>query len=264
MAVSEKIELLGKGLYTDIPDTLTLSSIPTVSELDMVSAEDFETTMLDNVFPKVIAEKIDFRKLLEIDFIWICRALRILSYGPYHTVNAVFCSNCGKTSYGEYTADLRTIDCKALPAGFVNDVVIPADKFVDFDGDIHLSLLTIQDALNANRDTAFQTPGGKSNRKLARMCYMIKSIRNKKNLNPVDVKLMIQNELSAADYILLKDAVDELTDYGMRIGGKIGCPACHTNNGAFVAFVDDKFFRPSVGAIREWAAERNSKSSGTK
>ena len=34
MAISEKIELLGKGLYNGIPDELTLTSIPTASELE--------------------------------------------------------------------------------------------------------------------------------------------------------------------------------------------------------------------------------------
>ena len=47
MAISEKIRLLGAGLYTDIPDELTLNALPTVSELDMVSSEDFDMTMLD-------------------------------------------------------------------------------------------------------------------------------------------------------------------------------------------------------------------------
>ena len=42
MAISEKIELLGKGLYDDIPDQLTLKNIPTASELDYVGAEDFD------------------------------------------------------------------------------------------------------------------------------------------------------------------------------------------------------------------------------
>ena len=35
MAISEKITLLGKGLYKDIPDVLTLKAIPTASELDV-------------------------------------------------------------------------------------------------------------------------------------------------------------------------------------------------------------------------------------
>ena len=45
--MSEKVELLGKGLYNDIPDQLTLKAIPTVSELDYVGSEDFEETMLN-------------------------------------------------------------------------------------------------------------------------------------------------------------------------------------------------------------------------
>lgn len=41
MPVSEKIQLLGKGMYKDIPDELTLNAIPTSAELDYVGGEDF-------------------------------------------------------------------------------------------------------------------------------------------------------------------------------------------------------------------------------
>ena len=76
MAISEKIELLGKGLYGgEIPDILTLKNIPTSSELDYVGGEDFIATMLDVIFPKAIEEQIDFHKLLEIDFHWIFQFL---------------------------------------------------------------------------------------------------------------------------------------------------------------------------------------------
>ena len=38
--ISEKIELLGKRLYSNIPPVLTLKNVPTASELDMVGSED--------------------------------------------------------------------------------------------------------------------------------------------------------------------------------------------------------------------------------
>lgn len=81
--VSERIELLGKGLYKDIPDILTLKSIPTASELDYVGSEDFERTMIDKILPAAVEESINFNNLLEIDYFWVCRCLRILNYGPY-------------------------------------------------------------------------------------------------------------------------------------------------------------------------------------
>ena len=148
--LSEKIELLGKGLYKDIPGELTLTSIPTISELDYVGSEDFEATMLDKILPEAVEEEgINFRDLLEIDFAWLCRCLRILNYGPYHTTNAIFCNNCKKTHYGEYQVDLRSIECKALPEGFKNELKIPKESFLDFDGDITVKLLTIQET-NSN------------------------------------------------------------------------------------------------------------------
>ena len=73
MGMSEKIELLGKGLYVEIPGTLTLKDLPTASELDYVGSEDFEKTMLETILPKSVEEQIDFKQLLEIDFHWICR-----------------------------------------------------------------------------------------------------------------------------------------------------------------------------------------------
>ena len=130
--ISEKIQLLGKGIYTDIPDELTLTSLPTASELDYVGSEDFQATMLDKILPQAVAEKINFRNLLEIDYDWICRGLRILNYGPYYTTNAIFCPDCNKTSYGEYQVDLRTIECKPLPDDFNNEIVVPKESFIDF------------------------------------------------------------------------------------------------------------------------------------
>ena len=90
--ISEKIELLGKGLYKDIPDVLTLHNIPTASELDYVGNEDFDKTMLENILPSAVEEKINFYDLLELDYQWICRCLRILNYGPYYTTNTIFCN----------------------------------------------------------------------------------------------------------------------------------------------------------------------------
>lgn len=258
MAISEQVELLGKGLYTDIPDVLTLTSIPTASELDYVGSEDFDRTMLEVILPQAIKEKIDFKQLLEIDFQWICRCLRILNYGPYYTTNAIFCDDCGKTSYGEYRVNLNTIECKPLPTGFVNDIVISKDEFLDFNGDIHLQLPTIQKMLNANKDKAFQTADGRPNRELARICYMITAIKNKKNLTPVEAKLTIQQNLSSADYKVLKGRIAELVDFGLRAGGHAQCPKCGNQHAAFIALIDDRFFRPTLGDLREWKHNRSS------
>lgn len=256
--MSEKIELLGKGLYTDIPDQLTLTSIPTASELDYVGSEDFEATMLDVILPQAVEEKVDFRKLLEIDFQWLCRCLRILNYGPYYTTNAILCPACGKTSYGEYQVDLRTIDCKPLPKGFKNEIKVAKSEFISFDGDIVLHLPTIQDVMNAYKDKAFINGKGRVNRELARICYMIKSIKGKAELTPVEAKMMILNHLSSADFIILKNKVGELSDYGLRAGGHAGCPKCHSPEASFIALVDDRFFRPTLGDLRGWRDSRNS------
>lgn len=250
--LSEKVELLGKGLYKDIPDVLTLKGLPTSSELEYVGSEDFDRTMLETILPAAVEEQINFKDLLEIDFQWICRCLRLLNFGPYHTTNSIFCDSCGQTSYGEFQVNLNTIGCKSLPDGFVNELVVSKDDFLDFSGDVVLKLLTMQQKLNAYADKAFQTADGRQNRELARICYMIQSINGKSGLTPVEIKMMINRDFSAADYIVLKKRVNDLSDYGLRAGGKAQCPKCGNMEAAFIALTDDRFFRPTLGDLRKW------------
>ena len=262
MAISEKILLLGRGLYGgQIPDTLTLKSIPTSSELDYVGSEDFIPTLLDKIFPQAIEEKCNFHNLLEIDFHWVCRALRILNYGPYHTTNAVFCPDCGEVSRGDYRVDLRTIPVEELPANFENRITVPKDEFIAFNGDIVLKLPTIQDVLNARNDKMFVLSNGERNTELARMCYMIKSFKGESNLSPVDVKDRITTQLIDADFKILTEVVKELTNYGLRAGGSTVCPKCHSGEATFIALVDDRFFRPTLGDLRAWKADRRAEGS---
>ena len=264
MAISEKITLLGKGLYKDIPDVLTLKSIPTASELDYVGGEDFIATMLDNILPKAVEEKIDFRQLLEIDFQWICRCLRILNYGPFYTTNTIYCTECGQIAHGEYQVDLRTVEVKTLPEDFTNTIVVSRDEFIDFDGDIILHLPTIQEMINASKDPLFKDANGDTNTTLSRLCYMITSISGNSKLTSVDTKFTIQNKLCDADYKILRAKANELTDFGLRAGGKTGCPKCGGKEAAYVALVDDRFLRPTLGDLRAWKADRVAqKSSGS-
>ena len=258
MALSETIELLGKNYYKDIPGVLTLTSIPTASELDYIGSEEFDQTMIDKILPQCVKEKINFNNLLEIDYQWVLRCLCILNYGPYHTTNAIFCTNCNSTSRGEYSVDLRTIECKPLPEGFTNQIKITKDKFIDFDGDIVVKLATIQEMLNARKDTAFQAPGSDGDSAFARLCYSIVSIKNSKNLTPLEAKMRIQQQLSAADYIILKEEFTDAVNFGLRAGGSCTCPKCNNPNAAYIALVDDRFFRPTVGDLRKWKLLRSS------
>lgn len=258
MAISEKIELLGKGLYGNIPDVLTLTSIPTSSELDYVGSEDFDKTMLDVILPKAVEESIDFYRLLELDYYWICRCLRILNYGPYFTTNAIFCSDCGKVSYGEYSVDVRTVGCKPLPEKFSNDITIEASEFIDFDKSIKIKLPTIGSKIDSDNDKSFVLSNGKRDSELARICYCISSIGSEDSLTPIEIKWRISKELSAADYVILKQRVYELTDYGLRSGGSCGCPKCRSRNASYLALVDDRFFRPTLGDLRNWKRDRSS------
>lgn len=260
MAISEKIELLGKGLYKDIPDELTLTSIPTISELDYVGGEDFDEIMLKSILPQAVKEDIKFDDLLEMDYQWILRCLRILNFGPYFTTNSIFCTECGNTSYGEYQVNLNTIECKPLPEGFINDIKISRDEFIEFNGDITLKLPTIRSILNSYKDKAFQNAKGQLNRELARMCYMITSIGGKSGLTPIEIRLILEKDMSPADYRILKDVVLKMTNYGLRAGGSCQCPKCGSTDARFIALPDDRFFRPTVGDLRKWKDDRNSRS----
>ena len=259
MALSEKIELLGKSYYesqkTGIPSELTLQSIPTVSELEFVTSEDFDQTMIDKILPQAVKEQIDFGNLLGIDYDWILRCLRILNYGPYYTTNVIYCKNCGRR-YGEFTVDLRTVECKPLTEGFKNRMLISKDEFIDFDKDIEVKLLTIKEILMAYKDTAFQRPNGMINRQLARNCYMVQSIGGQAHLSPIEVKMKIEKEMSIADFNIFKELINEVTDFGLRAGGPCTCNKCHATDATFIALVDDKFFRPTLVDLRTWKADK--------
>lgn len=256
MAMTESVELLGKGLYNGtIPDVLTLQAIPTISELEYVSADDFDQTMIDKILPQAVKENIDFNNLLDIDYNWILRCLRILNYGPYYTTNSLLCPNCGR-QFGEYRVNLNSIECKPLPEGFTNKVVISRDEFLEFNNDVEIKLLTIRELLAAYKDTAFNRPDGTVNRSLARYCYMIKSIGGQANMSPIEIRLNIEKEMSSADFMILKDVIDNLTDYGLRSGGYTVCPKCHSKEAVFIALVNDRFFRPTLGDLRQWKVDK--------
>lgn len=253
--LSEKVELLGGSVYgAEIPKVITLQSIPTSVELDYVSAEDFDAALLDRILPAACEEKINFRKLLEIDFDWVCRCLRLLNYGPYFTTNTVYCEHCGKVT-GEAMMDLRAVNCVPLPEGFVNDIVIPKDRFVDYKYDIHVKLLTIQERIDANNDKLFANSEGEVNKELARMAYMIKQVKPDKKVTSVEAKLFIETEISPADYIILKDEIRIATNYGLRAGGSVRCPKCN-GEATFIALADDRFLHPTVGDIRKGRNDR--------
>lgn len=261
MALTEQIELLGKNMYNgEIPNMLTLQAIPTVSELEYISAEDFDTTMLTKILPQAIKENIDTTKLLEVDYQWILRCLRILNYGPYFTTNTLFCGHCGKVHYGEYQVNLTSVGCKPIPDNFTGHVTLTEDEFLDYNGTVSIKLLTMSAVLNAYKDTVFKTSSGKQDKTLARMCYMITQANNTTNLTPLEAKLFIENELSSADYMILKERVSELTDYGLRGGGTCTCPVCGGGEASFIAMTDDRYFRPTLGDLREWKRNRSKRS----
>lgn len=262
--ISEKCELICKGQYNGtIPDVLNLKSIPTTSELDFVGSEDFDRVMIEKILPQAVEEKIDFNNLLEIDYQWLCRCLRILNYGPYHTVNTIWCSDCRSTTHGEYTVNLNTIPVVPLPAGFKNSITISKDEFIDYSEDVVIKLPTIREILTAYEDKAFKASNGEIDRELARICYCIKSMGKDNALTPYEIQMRIKGQFSAADYRILREVVSEVTNYGLRIAGTCPCPNCGSKEATFIALTDDKFFRPTLGDLRAWKRDKiNSRTGG--
>lgn len=256
--LTEQIELLGKGLYTgkNIPDVLNLKSIPTATELDYIGAEDFDNAMVTKILPKSVEESIPFGDLLAIDYYWICRGLRMLSYGPYYTTNSVFCADCREVSYGEHRVDLRTVGVNVIPEGFDNKVELTEDDFIDFKKKLTISLITINEQIQKEKDKIFESKEGVMNRNLATVCYAIKKV-NGTPVTPLDNKAMIEKEMSAADYAILKDLVHSKLNFGLQSGGKTICPKCGSPNCAFMALIDDRFFRPTLGDLKQWKADRS-------
>lgn len=252
--LSEKVELLGKGLYNTIPDTVSISSIPTASELEYVGAEDFDKVMVETILPKVVdnSEGMNFKELLDIDYDWLCRCLRMKSYGPYFKTNRIFCGACDSIQRGEYTVDLRTVGINLLPEGYINTFTISSDEFIDIKDDITAHLLTIGEVLALSQDNSFKRKDGSTNTFLARTCYMIKTIGGDKNLTPLDVKSYINKNFGAADYEILKDVIREHSNYGLQVTGQVTCPKCGSKEAYYIAMQNDKFFRPSVGDVRQW------------
>jgi len=250
MAITETIELLGKGLYgEDIPDTLTLIPMTSTLQMEYEGSESLETTLLDSILPKCVQEKIDFRKLLNIDFQWVLRALRILTFGEFHTTDTIFCRSCDDISRGEYRVNITTIPCRPLPEGFKNTLKIRKEDLMDCGHDIEFKLLTVQEIINARKDKAF-TIAGKHNIELARVCYMISSMNGKKDMKPFEVRLEV-DKLSGPDWVLLKSSMMELLEYGLEATGSTKCPKCG-EEAVFIALVDERFLFATVGDIREW------------
>lgn len=252
--LSESVQLIGKGLYKTIPDEIKINAIPTASELEYVGSEDFDSTMIKSIFPQVVEDSgsMDFNELLEIDYDWICRCLRMKSYGPYFTTNRIYCPDCNDVHHGEYQVDLRMVGVNVLPDDFVNQIVIKSEEFIDVKDDFVLHLLTVREQMAMSKDKLFERKDGSRNVMLARICYMTKQIGQKKNLTPVDVRSYINKNFSAADYEILKDLVTKSDNYGLQFMGSVTCPKCGSKNAYFVAFQQDKFFRPSVGDIRAY------------
>lgn len=252
--LSESVVLLGQNMYKTIPNTININAVPTASELEYVGAEDFDRTMVMSIFPKVVdnSDGMDFTELLEIDYDWICRCLRIKSYGPYITTNRIYCNDCNEAHKGDYQVDLRNVGITPLPDNASKVIRIDSDEFLECKDDFELNLLTMNDKLVQQQDSMFDRKDGTRDGALANICYMVKRIGSEEGITPIDVRNYIMNKLSAVDYEILKTIVSEKTNFGLHVMGNVECPVCHGKDAYFIALRQDKFFRPSMGDIKQY------------
>lgn len=252
--LSETVVLMGKGLYSTIPDQVRIGALPTASELEYVGSEDFDRTMIRTILPEVVEDgkDMDFGELLEIDYEWLCRCIRMKSYGPFFTTNRVYCPNCNKSHKGKYVVDLRTVGINPVPDDFTNNVAVSSDEFIDVKDDFTVKLMSMKDHMAMEKDTLFQRKDGSRNVALSRICYMIKNISSKGNVTPVDVLAYIRKSMSPADYEILKSLASSYDNYGLQITGSTECPVCGSRDAYYIAFQQDKFFRPSLGDVQQF------------
>ena len=252
--LSESVILLGQDIYKTIPNQININAVPTASELEYVGAEDFDRTMVMSIFPKVVDESdgMDFTELLEIDYDWICRCLRIKSYGPYITTNRIYCNDCNDVHKGEFQVDLRTVGLTPLPSNCSTTVKISSEDFIYCKDDFELRLLTMKDRLVQQQDTLFDRKDGTRDGAFANICYMVKRIGTDDTVTPIDVRNYIKSKMESIDYEILKTEVSERTNFGLHVMGSVECPVCHGNDAYFIALRQDKFFRPSMGDIKQY------------
>lgn len=228
MLISEKLRLLGS--YQDIPQTLTISAMTTELELMLVSSEDYYQSMIDDIFPNIISEKFNYLNLLEVDFQWICRCLRILSYGPETTITAITCPDCGQVSYGEYKINFNSVGCSEIP----NRLRSGRDVIYIGDNEFWYHLLTMKEVISLSDQPDVH-------KLVSMICGYSHYIDD-----DIETKLYWVNKLSCAEYVILSSKLKEVSNLGLCDRGNVQCPKCFSKNSVFILPKDDKFF------VRPW------------
>jgi len=244
VAISEKLQLLCK--YDNIPSELTISAILTEDELRYVGDESFLDLMLTVILPKVVAEDVDFYKLFEIDFNWICRCLRILSFGPIYTTNSIFCDSCHNTTYGEYKVNLNSVKCIPIPDDTPEIMRVSKHEFIDFDKDIFFKLPTIGEIQNMMKNQLFIRKDTVIDALLGRLCCMITCIGDQVDISDKSILDIFKNKMISADYQILRAIINQMTNFGLESCGKTQCPRCKSIDATFIALPDDRYY------VRPW------------
>lgn len=255
LLMNEEHEFLFDYSDVGIPKTVTLSSYSTGMEQLRLSSDNLNTVMIKDILPQVIDPKIDVRKLLEPDFYLLLRHLRILTWGPFHTVGSFYCKDCpnengtkGKIHKSKRQIDLGTIGvlCPENEADLRTTYTISRDEFVFLDADVTIHMNRCADiTLVAN--TKVKTDGDKA---LLPIAASIMSVTGEEFVE-IHEALEWLKSLAPVDSQIIKDAYGEQFNIGLQNRVEFDCPVCGGKAWSYVP-INDNYFRPTKEDIKEW------------
>jgi hypothetical protein len=272
--MNEELTLLSPPhLYPEgFPRHFTIKTITAELRLETIGAENLDQFLIDEVFPKCVipvdGSVCDYKSLLLIDYHWICRALRIVSYGAIHFVSVVLCTDVGENKFGckgsdvegriigDHRVSLSNIGFRQPPADCPKTLEIKAaDVFVDWKWDLSVRFPRVGDMLHARKDSTFRVIAAKKAKgegnidawddPIVQFAYSITHCNNK----PVEDRRELYTGLAAMSDLDFDGLVTEYNNtfgnYGIEMSGTLSCPKCG-KEARFYAPVEERFLRPTV------------------
>lgn len=263
----------GEEFYGDeIPQTITIKTTTTGDELEKCAAEAFHNTMIEQIFPRCIEPKFNFRKLLELDYMGILRKMLITSCGPFVKPSVISCPDCGAIiKDSETLASIENVDVTPIPDGMGDCVVCPSGELLYCDDEIHLRFTRVSHMLG---DAALLQKLRQKNQNISkdyvqyelsmnRLAHMLISAGEPGSQKPfmdLNFAMSYLRKLDANDVRMLAKFYTERTAFGDSSVAKTICPSCHGPNAEFHNVINAYSFRPSMEQLTAWRDLRRSES----
>ena len=222
----------GKFYGDNFDGNITLRAMTTIEERMRLGSEDYYSTMseivnrciVDNINPDG-SYKIDSKRFTIFDFDAVCIKLRIISYGPLYSTEAV-CTVCGHQF--RHKADLRELEFKFVPDDFVEPYTIGP---LPHSGDtLGCRFLRVQDKIDIERkakEILSKEPNYVGNPEFElEMLHRIVTI-NGEDVDSIMGTKYIQHMISM-DVNYYQENIDK-DFYGVSVVGRTECP--NTING---------------------------------